>query len=143
MKSNMLFKLVIFGAVSGLVAWLVRLLPSLLGRLDSIPAVELGRWVVFLAIPAVVGAISALCFPSWQRAVRIGSPLVRSVLFWIVAAIVILTGYSLVMFGPIVTFSGWLSLGGLRWIVSAAAAGLCFYLIDLVTGANLRAQARL
>ena len=143
MKSNVLYRLVIFGAVSGLVAWLVRLLPSLLGRLDSIPAVELGKWVVFLAIPAVAGAVSALCFPTWQHVVRIGSPLVRSVLFWVVVVIVILTGWSLVLVGPTRAFSAWLSLGDLRWIVSAAAAGLCFYLLDAVTGANLQAQARL
>ena len=138
MKSTTLFRLMIFGAVSATLGWVVCFLPPVLGHVTSKPTVGFGsRWALFLSIPAPFGAVLALCFPLWQRLVNIRNPLAQSILFWVVVVIVVLTGYSLILFGPTVAFSSLFSLRFLSWIVSGAAAGVCFHILDVITGSKL------
>ena len=117
-----------FGGLVATLGWLLRFLSGLI-RNPAVQDAGIGKFLLFLAIPVLFGAICALCFPMWQRVVKIGNPLAQSTLFWIVVTVVILIGYSFLVFGATATLSSVWSVGFVYWILCAAYAGVCFHLL--------------
>ena len=126
MRRGRVWKLLVMGAISGVVGWLVRCLPAFL----SLPAAHTAspwQWFLCILMPCIVGAGIAILFPIWQRHLRIRNFLVQCIVFWAIVPILLLVVYSLAVFGHSVISGLRLSIVVLFLPVGAVVAGACFY----------------